>query len=196
MAQRRLRTRPWPRNGAYPCHQKRGTHRQQTRRHHRIAPRRIRHALARWQSEQTAVITIVDRSALQLPGSPTSRFEGADHSADVSMFWVHTPPGNGPDFHWHPYTETWVVLHGEVRIEAGDEQLLAQTGNIVTAHATPAPRCRSVGRAELERLCIPASPTIMQGVVTPPPSPRYRSTPSNPEEGDGDHRAYLGRASA
>ncbi|KHS54003.1 MULTISPECIES: cupin domain-containing protein [Brevibacterium] len=118
------------------------------------------------------MITIVDRSALQLPGSPTSRFEGADHSADVSMFWVHTPPGNGPDFHWHPYTETWVVLHGEVRIEAGDEQLLAQTGNIVTVPAKTNHRFRSVGRAELEMLCIHASPTIIQGFVTPPPSPR------------------------
>ena len=118
------------------------------------------------------MITITDRSALQLPGSPTARFEGVGHSADVSMFWVRTPPGEGPDLHWHPYTETWVVLHGEVQIDAGDEQLRAQTGDIVTVPADTVHRFRNVGSTELEMLCIHASPTIIQEFVTPLPSSR------------------------
>lgn len=115
------------------------------------------------------MITITDRSALQLPGSPTARFEGADHGADVSLFWVRTPPGKGPDFHWHPYAETWVVLHGEVQIDAGDKQFMAQAGDIVTVPADTIHRFRNLGAVDLEMLCVHASPTIIQEFVTPPP---------------------------
>ncbi|MGC0272594.1 cupin domain-containing protein [Pseudactinotalea sp. Z1739] len=118
------------------------------------------------------MITVADRSALQLSGSATTRFEGSDHGADVSLFWVHTPPGKGPDFHWHPYTETWVVLDGDVQIETGEEQLRAQAGNIVTVPAHTIHRFRNTGAADLHMLCIHASGSIIQEFVTPPPSSR------------------------
>ncbi|WP_293699405.1 cupin domain-containing protein [uncultured Agrococcus sp.] len=114
------------------------------------------------------MLTVTDRSVLQLSGSRTARFEGTKHSAEVSMFWVRTPHGQGPDYHWHPYTETWVVLHGEVRIEAGGEQFVAKGGNIITVPAETVHRFRSIGEEELEMLCIHASPAIIQEFVTPP----------------------------
>jgi len=114
------------------------------------------------------VITITDRSELQLSGSATARYQGSDHGADASLFWVRTPPGGGPDAHWHPYTETWVVLHGVVRIEAGDERLQAHPGAIVTVPAHTVHRFRNVGTTVLEMICIHASPAIIQDFVPEP----------------------------
>jgi len=52
------------------------------------------------------MITIANREAVQTPDSITALFTGADHHADISFFWVDSPPGEGQEFHWHPYAET------------------------------------------------------------------------------------------
>lgn len=114
------------------------------------------------------MITVTSRASLRLPASGTARYDGADHQADVSLFWVDGPPGAGPDFHWHPYTETWVVLQGAARIEAGDDSLLAQTGQIVTVPAYTVHRFRSCGTENLQMLCIHASAVIIQEFVAEP----------------------------
>lgn len=116
------------------------------------------------------MITVTDRNALQSSGSATARYEGSDHSSDVSLFWVRTPPGEGPDLHWHPYAETWVVLDGEVHIEAGEEQLQAHAGQIVTVPAHTVHRFRNIGTATLEMICIHASANIIQEFVASPSS--------------------------
>lgn len=111
------------------------------------------------------MITVTNRDAVKLPDSGTARFTGADHQADVSFFWVNSPPGSGPEFHWHPYTETWVVLHGEVLIETQDDQLRAHPGDIVTVTAETIHRFRVQGETNLQMVCIHASPTIIQEFV-------------------------------
>lgn len=111
------------------------------------------------------MITVKDRNELQSPGSATARYQGSDHGADASLFWVRTPPGEGPDAHWHPYTETWVVLDGEASIEAGDEHLQAHPGAIVTVPAYTAHSFRNIGTTVLEMICIHASPAIIQDFV-------------------------------
>jgi hypothetical protein len=78
--------------------------------------------------------TVTDREQLRQNTTGTALFVGADHGAGVSFFWVDTPPGGGPETHWHPYTETWVVLRGEAVIESDGEQLRAGAGAIVTVH--------------------------------------------------------------
>lgn len=122
------------------------------------------------------MITVTHRSDLLLSGSSTARYEGSDHSAGVSLFWVRTPPGEGPDAHWHPYTETWVVLHGEVQIEAGEEQFRAHAGSILTVPAGTTHQFRNVGTADLEMLCVHASPTIIQEFVTTPDPAAHAAT--------------------
>lgn len=117
------------------------------------------------------MITVTNRDNLRLLGSPTAMYEGRDHGAGVSLFWVDSPPGSGPDFHWHPYTETWVVLQGEARIEAGEDRLRARTGYVVTIPAETVHRFRSCGSGNLQMLCIHASPTIIQTFVESPPRP-------------------------
>lgn len=117
------------------------------------------------------MITVSQRDDLLLPGSPTALYEGCDHGAGVSLFWVDSPPGNGPDFHWHPYTETWVVLQGEARIEAGEARLRARAGQVVTISAETVHRFRSCGTGNLQMLCIHDSPTIIQEFVESPTLP-------------------------
>ncbi len=111
------------------------------------------------------MITVSDREDLRLPGSATARFQGIEHGSDVSLFWVRTPPGAGPDRHWHPYTETWVVVGGEVRIEAGEVTHEAGPGAIVTVPAQTIHRFRNIGTTTLEMVCIHASPEIIQDFV-------------------------------
>lgn len=111
------------------------------------------------------MITVTNREAVLLPDSSTGLFTGADHEADVSFFWVDAAPGTGPEFHWHPYTETWVVLHGEVRIETPDEQLNAGQGDIVTVSAETVHRFRNRGETNLRMLCIHPSSRVIEEFI-------------------------------
>lgn len=108
------------------------------------------------------MITVTTQDELRFPHALTARFVGAEHQADVSFFWVDTAPGNGPEFHWHPYTETWIVLQGEALLETQDEQLRARPGHIVTVTADTVHRFRSQGEENLQMICIHASPTMIQ----------------------------------
>ena len=63
------------------------------------------------------------------------RFVGREHGAGISYFFVDNEPGEGPDLHWHPYTETWFVIEGEARITIGDQQLIATAGDTATVPA-------------------------------------------------------------
>ncbi len=112
------------------------------------------------------MITITERDSLLLPNSRTARFVGAENHAEISLFWVNAAPGTGPDFHWHPYSETWVILGGEARVETSEDHLLAQPGQIVTVPTETVHRFRCHGDQYLQMLCIHASPTIIQEFVS------------------------------
>lgn len=111
------------------------------------------------------MITVTDRSGLLLPGSTTARFVGSEHGAEVSFFWVDTAPGKGPELHWHPYTETWVVLEGQVEIEADGDHVAAEAGAVVTVGTETVHRFRNSGSENLRMVCIHASPEIIQDFV-------------------------------
>ena len=71
-----------------------------------------------------------------LPDSGNSfRFEGAAHDAPVSFFILHTPPGEGPGPHTHPYAETFIVQDGQATFTVGGETIEAHSGDIVVAPA-------------------------------------------------------------
>jgi quercetin dioxygenase-like cupin family protein len=66
--------------------------------------------------------------------SPTAAlFEGARHGngVDTSFFITEYPPGRGPDLHFHPYSEVFIVHEGEARFTVGDEQVVVGEGNVV-----------------------------------------------------------------
>ena len=112
------------------------------------------------------MITVTSRDELKNSegGSDdgTVLFEGLHHQAGVSFFWVDTPPGGGPEDHWHPYTETWAVIEGQVEIVADGAPVQAATGDIVTVTAETVHRFRNIGGTNLRMLCIHASPELIE----------------------------------
>jgi quercetin dioxygenase-like cupin family protein len=71
-----------------------------------------------------------------LPDSGSSyRFDGMEHGAPVSFFLLHTPPGEGPGLHRHPYTETFIIEEGQATFTVGDDTIEARPGDIVVAPA-------------------------------------------------------------
>ncbi|WP_188434587.1 cupin domain-containing protein [Microbacterium murale] len=105
---------------------------------------------------------VVAAGAIRIGAGRSRRFVGAEHGADVSYFYVENQPGEGPGLHWHPYSETWVVLEGTARITVGDETFVARAGDTATGPAR-VPHCfTNVGEGMLRILGIHASPTIIQ----------------------------------
>ena len=108
---------------------------------------------------------IVPAADIRIGTGRSRRFVGADHNADVSYFFVENQPGQGPGLHWHPYSETWVVLEGTVQIRRGDEALTAITGDTVTVPPRVVHGFTNVGTGVLRILCIHASAEIIQTFV-------------------------------
>ena len=104
--------------------------------------------------------------------SRTARFEGEPYGAGASFFLVDNDPGQGPGLHWHPYSETWIVLSGHVLFRLGDgegeaadshvEELRADADDIFTVPALRHHGFVNAGPGPLRLLCLHASPTIIQ----------------------------------
>ncbi len=105
---------------------------------------------------------VVPAAALLIGTRRTRRFVGREHGAGISYFFVDNEPGEGPGLHWHPYTETWVVLDGTAEITIGDRSLIARAGDTVTGPAGVWHRFENVGEDRLRVLCIHASDVIIQ----------------------------------
>ncbi|GFZ93079.1 cupin domain-containing protein [Nesterenkonia alkaliphila] len=111
------------------------------------------------------MITVTTREDLKAPDSQTALFEGKYHSSGVTFFWVDTPPGTGPEAHWHPYTETWAVIEGEVEVLANGETVHGRTGDIITVTAETVHQFRNIGADSLKMMCIHASPELIEHEV-------------------------------
>jgi len=61
-------------------------------------------------------------------------FEGGEDVA-ASIFVTEYQRGQGPDLHFHPYGEVFVVLDGTARFTAGDEEHVVAAGHIVVVPA-------------------------------------------------------------
>ena len=92
----------------------------------------------------------------------TVTFEGEPYGSGVSMFLVNNAPGEGPDLHRHPYTETWVVHSGLARITADGTDIEAGPGDIVVVGAETPHKFKNMGTERLEIICIHASPRMIQ----------------------------------
>ena len=92
----------------------------------------------------------------------TARFDGEDHGAGASFFYVDNDPGQGPGLHWHPYSETWVVLDGRVLFHVDGEDFEATDDEITTVAPETPHKFTNIGDGRLRMLCIHASPRIIQ----------------------------------
>lgn len=105
---------------------------------------------------------LVAAADIRIGSGRSRKFVGAEHGADVSYFYVENQPGEGPGLHWHPYSETWVVLEGTARITIGDDDLVASAGDTATGPAHTPHGFVNIGDGVLKIIGIHASPTIIQ----------------------------------
>ena len=101
--------------------------------------------LPSWQAERNAT---------------RGRFNGADHGSPVSAFIVDAGAGEGPSPHWHPYTETFIVLAGRARFQRGDDELDAAAGDLVVVPPRTLHRFECVGPARLRLVAIHDAPRL------------------------------------
>ena len=95
------------------------------------------------------------------PGG-TITFEGEPYGSGVSFFLVHNQPGEGPDLHRHPYSETWIVRSGKARFTADDRELEAGPGDILVVGTNTPHKFKNAGAERLDIVCIHASPKMIQ----------------------------------
>jgi mannose-6-phosphate isomerase-like protein (cupin superfamily) len=95
------------------------------------------------------------------PGG-TVTFQGEPHGSGVSFFLVDNEPGEGPDLHKHPYSETWIVRSGRARITADDKDMEVGPGDIAVVGPETPHMFTNVGTGRLDIICIHASPRIIQ----------------------------------
>jgi mannose-6-phosphate isomerase-like protein (cupin superfamily) len=92
----------------------------------------------------------------------TLRFEGEGYGSGVSMFLVDNEPGEGPDLHRHPYSETWIVRSGRARFTADGQDLEAETGDIFVVGPHTPHKFKNLGPGRLDLVCVHDSPRIIQ----------------------------------
>jgi mannose-6-phosphate isomerase-like protein (cupin superfamily) len=92
----------------------------------------------------------------------TLTFEGEPYGSGVSFFLVNNQPGEGPDLHKHPYSETWIVRSGKARITADGEDIEAGPGDIFVVMAETPHKFKNIGDGRLDIVCIHASPRLIQ----------------------------------
>jgi mannose-6-phosphate isomerase-like protein (cupin superfamily) len=95
------------------------------------------------------------------PGG-TITFEGEGHGSGVSFFLVNSRPGEGPDLHRHPYSETWIVRSGRGRFTADGDEVEVGPGDIVVVSAETPHKFKNIGDERLDITCIHASPRMIQ----------------------------------
>ncbi|MDA4895495.1 cupin domain-containing protein [Microbacterium resistens] len=105
---------------------------------------------------------IVHPERIRIGTRASRRFEGSEHGAGISYFYVENEPGEGPGLHWHPYPETWVVIEGEAEFTVGAETFRGSAGDTATGPAHVPHRFVNVGTGTLRILGIHASDTIVQ----------------------------------
>ncbi len=108
---------------------------------------------------------VVQADDLKREGSRTAVFQGSDHGSGVSFFSVDSDPGQGPELHKHPYSETWLVLEGEALITADGEEIHAGPGTIVVVGADTPHKFHNTGTGRLRIVCIHASPTFVNQML-------------------------------
>jgi mannose-6-phosphate isomerase-like protein (cupin superfamily) len=104
----------------------------------------------------------------ELPPSPnrTVQFEGEPYRAGVSFLLIDNEPGQGPELHLHPYSETWIVQGGRALITAGEEEIEVGSGDVVVDEPDTPHGFRNLGPGRLEIVCIHAAdPMVTRGLT-------------------------------
>jgi mannose-6-phosphate isomerase-like protein (cupin superfamily) len=100
----------------------------------------------------------------EIPRSPggTLKFEGEPYGSGVSFFLVNNEPGQGPNLHKHPYSETWIVRSGKARIIADGQEVEVGPGDIIVVTSETPHKFKNIGTDRLDIICIHAAPRMVQ----------------------------------
>ena len=85
-------------------------------------------------------------------------FEGGAHGSDVSIILVDCPAGAGPSLHRYPYSETFLVLEGDVLFQVGDKETRVAAGCVVVVPPNVPHRFVNIGPGRLRQVDIHAAP--------------------------------------
>jgi len=96
------------------------------------------------------------------PPAARLRSKGSHMAQGVSFFLVSSEPGQGPDLHRHPYSETGIVRSGRARITADGEDIEAGPGDIIVVTPETPHKFKNIGTDRLDIICIHASPQMIQ----------------------------------
>jgi mannose-6-phosphate isomerase-like protein (cupin superfamily) len=113
-------------------------------------------------SKGAGVLVAAKESDLRIGSGKSVRFEGEGYGSGISFFHVHNEPGQGPDPHVHPYSETWVVLSGSALVWTDDGEANVSAGDILVVGAGTTHAFRATGSEPLRMMCIHASSRIEQ----------------------------------
>jgi mannose-6-phosphate isomerase-like protein (cupin superfamily) len=105
---------------------------------------------------------VIRSGELQPSAGGTVTFEGDVHGSGVSFFLVNNEPGQGPDLHRHPYSETWIVRSGKARMTADGMDVEAGPGDIMVVGPETPHKFKNIGTERLDIICIHASPRMIQ----------------------------------
>jgi mannose-6-phosphate isomerase-like protein (cupin superfamily) len=106
--------------------------------------------------------TIIRDGEIERSPRGTLTFEGEPYGSQVSFFLVYNAPGEGPDLHTHPYSETWIVRSGRARFTADGDDIDAGPGDIVVVGPETPHKFKNAGDERLDVICIHASPRMIQ----------------------------------
>jgi len=106
-----------------------------------------------------ATVTPID----DLRRSPTAAlFQGGDEIAASIFVTAYPERGQGPDLHFHPYPEVFVVEAGTAVFTAGDEEITVDAGNIVTVPAETVHGFKNAGDEMLRVVSVHPSGKVQQ----------------------------------
>lgn len=111
---------------------------------------------------ETTASRVITADEIRVGESRTLKFEGRPYGSGISFFLVENQPGQGPDLHRHPYTETWAVLEGEATIRVGDQTLLAHAGDTAVVAPEVWHGFKNTGDGVLRIMCVHASDVMIQ----------------------------------
>jgi mannose-6-phosphate isomerase-like protein (cupin superfamily) len=72
----------------------------------------------------------------------------------------------GPELHFHPYDEVFLILEGQATFTVGDQTVSASSGDILHAPANTPHKFINSGQDELSTVNIHPSDHVIQEMVT------------------------------
>lgn len=94
--------------------------------------------------------------------SPTAAlFEGGEE-IPISVFVTEYQRGQGPDLHFHPYPEVFVVQDGVAEFTVGDDRIEIGAGHVVVVPADTTHGFKCATDATLRVVSVHPSPHVIQ----------------------------------